>query len=127
MKLEVGDYIRTKKGKIAKIISKEDVSSSLHRKEIVFILDIGDRLAIHSKKVTKSSKNIIDLIEVGDYVNGYKVTAIYNPNGDDIFNFTLIMEHGYKTINPYIKHYPIKSIVTKEQFDSMKYEVDSNE
>ena len=126
MKLEVGDYIRTKKGKIAKIISKEDVSSSLHRKEIVFILDIGDRLAIHSKKVTKSSKNIIDLIEVGDYVNGYKVTAIYNPNGDDIFNFTLIMEHGYKTINPYIKHYPIKSIVTKEVFKANEYRVEAN-
>ena len=70
-----------------------------------------------------ASHNIIDLIEEGDYVNGYKVTAIYNPNGDDIFNFTLIMEHGYKTINPYIRHYPIKSIVTKEQFDSMKYGV----
>ena len=111
MKLEVGDYVRTKKGKIAKIVSKEDVYSGLHREEIVFILDIGERLAIHSKKVVKSSKNIIDLIEVGDYVNGLPVVHNAKNNGGNI----VIVVNG----NAYNEE-DIKSIVTKEQFDSMK-------
>ena len=68
MKLEVGMYVRTKNGMIAKIISKEDVSGSLHREEIVFILDNGNRLALHSKKVIKASHNIKKLIEEGDVI-----------------------------------------------------------
>ena len=39
MKLEPNMYVRTKNGMIAKIVSKEDVSGSLHREEIMFILD----------------------------------------------------------------------------------------
>lgn len=125
MKLEVGDYIRTKKGKIAKIISKEDVSSSLHRKEIVFILDIGDRLAIHSKKVTKSSKNIIDLIEVGDIllIKDFVDEACtiftdvyYIQNENQLFNIKRDLEKN--------KNMKISKILTKEQFESMAYEVE---
>ena len=71
--MKIGDYVRTKKGMIAKIINKQDISGGLHNKEEVFILDNGNRLAINSCKVIKSSPNIIDLIEVGDYANGNKV------------------------------------------------------
>lgn len=116
---EVGMYVRYTRGaingyvppRIGKIVDCSDSE----------IIKLDNNQIIINNDVKKASYNIIDLIEVGDYVNGYKVTAIYKPNGDDILNFTLIMEHGYKTINPYIRHYPIKSIVTKEQFDSMKY------
>ena len=123
MKLEVGDYIRTKKGKIAKIISKEDVSSSLHRKEIVFILDIGDRLAIHSKKVTKSSKNIIDLIEVGDYVNGYKVIRIETSSYPEDKNAKIIVCCGDDDYYSYYNE-EIKTILTKEQYENNCYRIE---
>lgn len=123
MEIEVGMYARI-------INTLEEYVEIIRIKENYefkkFIIDENGR-QYSTDEVLKASHNIIDLIEVGDYVNGYKVTAIYNPNGDDIFNFTLIMEHGYKTINPYIRHYPIKSIVTKEQFDSMKYVVGDKE
>ena len=68
-KLEPNMYVRTKNGMIAKIISKYNVSGSLHKDEIVFILDNGNKLALHSRKVIKASYNIIDLIEENDYIN----------------------------------------------------------
>ena len=49
--------------------------------------------------------NPIDLIEVGDYVNGEYV---------DLFSLDYYKNHSER----------IKSIVTKEQFNSVKYEVE---
>lgn len=62
----------------------------------------------------KASYNIIDLIEVGDYVNGYKVDFVQD--GYVVFNHN----HPYQ-LNIYPKD--IKSIITKEQFESMSYKV----
>ena len=56
MKLEVGMYARTINGKIWIIISQKAISG--HRKDII-----------------KASHNIIDLIGVGDYVNGVEVNT----------------------------------------------------
>ena len=135
MKLEEGMYVRTKKGMMAKIISKEDVSGSLHKEEIVFILDNGNRLALNSQKVIKARYNIIDLIEEGDYVNGYKIDYINSkcetpflrsnqPYRVDNTLYSTLIEKG-KDYNQPLHFYneDIKSIVTKEQFESMKYEV----
>lgn len=135
MKLEEGMYVRTKKGMMAKIISKEDVSGSLHKEEIVFILDNGNRLALNSRKVIKARYNIIDLIEEGDYVNGYKIDYINSkcetpflrsnqPYRVDNTLYSTLIEKG-KDYNQPLHFYneDIKSIVTKEQFESMKYEV----
>lgn len=66
-----------------------------------------------------ASFNIIDLIEVGDYVNGYKVTAIYNPNGDEMYCITILTPNEYEEFIHYDKE--IKSIVTKEQFKNNEY------
>ena len=116
MKLEVGMYVRTKTGMIAKIIDKRDVSGSLHREEIVFILDNGNRLALHSQKVFKASRNIIDLIEVGDIITTNNLCGeVTHIEGDKIYTTCYDGEYCYD--------YQIKSIVTKEQFESMKYEV----
>lgn len=136
MKLEEGMYVRTKKGMMAKIISKEDVSGSLHKEEIVFILDNGNRLALNSRKVIKARYNIIDLIEEGDYVNGYKIDYINSkcetpflrsnqPYRVDNTLYSTLVEKG-KDYNQPLHFYneDIKSIVTKEQFESMKYKVE---
>lgn len=61
----------------------------------------------------KTSENIVDLIEEGDYVNGHLVLK----KEDD--NFLLIDDKGYAHLAPI----NIKSIVTKEQFKRVKYEV----
>lgn len=72
----------------------------------------------------KTSPNIIDLIEVGDYVNGDKIVYanIYSWN-DNLENITII--EG--TTKGEIAGEDIKSIVTKEQFNSIKYVVGGKE
>lgn len=67
----------------------------------------------------KSSPNIIDLIEEGDYVNGERVDeiddkGIYNYNSWD----------GWR-VNIASGNEDIKSIVTHEQFESMQYNLES--
>lgn len=64
-------------------------------------------------RVVKHSKNIIDLIEVGDYVNGHLVLKVEEDG------FLLVDDKGYTHLAPI----NIKSIVTKEQFASMEYKI----
>ena len=66
--------------------------------------------------------NLIDLIEIGDYVNGYLVTGFdyqYSSNKKVVFSNVRLDGTGIK-----IPAKDIKSIVTKEQFGSVKYEVE---
>ena len=119
MKLEVGMYVRTLNGMIAKIISKKDVSGSLHREEIVYILDNGNRLALHSKKVVKSSHNIIDLIEPEDYVNGVEVIDKEFDNFNEEYLQCGVGDYIICTYE--VKD--IKSIITKEKMEQMNYKV----
>lgn len=117
MKLEVGMYCYNKTNRklgIGKIISfQRNNNVNIKYKNDIELVSVGNIEASH---------NIIDLIEEGDYVNGRPV--FINEYGfleqtcinadDDVYYETLRVED-------------IKDIVTKEQFDSMKYEVDSNE
>jgi len=99
--MKVGDYVRTKKGTIYQFNSTSSKALSGAKKYMV-----------------KSSPNIIDLIEVGDYVNGEKVIRLFNPM------FLSMGELPY-VITDKSKYEPqeIKSIVTCEQFSQMEYKV----
>ena len=68
------------------------------------------------------SENILELIEKDDYVNGYKVISVdydvVNPHIDCIeLDLNNNYQYNFISINQ------IKSIVTKEQFESVKYEI----
>ena len=121
MKLEVGMYVRTKKGVFAK--SKLDgwfgIGFDDNDKEMIEI-DVFPNFIL-KEDIVKASHNIIDLIEVGDYVNGKQVIKI---NIDYIFDYTEEVKMIYFSDNDYIySKTDIKSIVTKEQFESMSYKV----
>ena len=58
----------------------------------------------------------MDLIEVGDYVNGVKVIEVGK------YNFKTVEEYGLK-IN-YKKSVKIKSIVSHVQWEPMKYKLE---
>ena len=103
------------------------------------LIKIDNGQVILRNDILKARKNIIDLIQTGDYVNGYKVLEICignfelnNPLNVKALKLEFIKEDINPNI-PFFKRYnfitnsEIKSIVTKEQFDLMKYEVDSNE
>lgn len=66
------------------------------------------------------SYDIINLIEVGDYVNGLEVMSIsYFKDGRRYIEF----DDGKYLC----KNYQIESIVTKAQFESIKYEVKNDQ
>lgn len=62
--------------------------------------------------------NPIDLIETGDYVNGDKVTEEMIKMRDEQGVFGLPDKNKV-----FIDEIKVKNIVTKEQFESVKYEV----
>lgn len=117
MKLEVGMFVRFVTGfdiktdkpivRIGKIENNNEccITINVFSRQIIVSLKEFEEL-----KRKEPSHNIIDLIEVGDYVNGYKVTSKDQ--------FLGIGNHDW-----YIADYEIKSIVTKEQFSQMEYKV----
>lgn len=119
MKLEEGMYVRTEEGEISKIewITVQRWEGLKNTIEASFYLENKESLE-YPRDNFKASENIIDLIEVGDYVNGLPV----------IFNCT---ERGGNIIlvpgGDCFTEDKIKSIVTKEQFDAMKYIVESED
>lgn len=114
MELKEGMYIRTKDGLIDKVIIdyKGCCNSPIcNCKHVSCEHNYYDEEAI-----VKTSDNLIDLIEVGDYVNGYRVTYVY-PNLIKVDSTDIWEIHSHD----------IKSIVTKEQFNSVKHEVNKDE
>lgn len=143
MKLEVGMYIRTDKGFIAKIKEfkhhytkgkrSEDGYSVKEVVENYLSLDGNQCRLIESidysippcypsdeeldeikSHIVKTSYNIIDILEVGDYVNGYYVE-------DVLKTFVNVAVGSNYFQSPTIYEKDIKSIVTKKQFENMKY------
>ena len=113
--IKIGEFIRTKEGYIFQIIGQS--------KRVDHTLYDTDNFGICSSTVLeeitkKQSKNILDLIEEGDYVNGMKVKKIYKELGPTQINCV-----GGGINFPHA----IKSIVTKEQFEQMKYIVGEQE
>jgi len=106
-----GDYVRTKHG-IEKITDiKEWVNFRGYEKIITTDKNQYETLYEQSE-IIKSSPNIIDLIEVGDYVNGHKITGKSNLN--------ILYTYDEQVM---LTSKNIKSIVTKEQFSCMEYKI----
>ena len=118
MKLEVGQFARLKRGYIVKVLNVKDNWIETDTKFIT---------RTFPKDFVKASYNIIDLIEVGDYVNGSKVIDI-SIIGKDKEKWVWV-EQMEDTDNKYGDDYvgynneQIKSIVTKEQMEQMAYKV----
>ena len=126
--IQVGEYVRTEDGIIAKILRFENEDYG-DRGNIVYGLDreAFDKTEgfeetsewVLPDQIVKHSKNIIDLIEVGDYVNGYKVEK----KGNGLIYVDYCWDCNlYTMVTKQIED--IKSIVTKEQFETMKYKLE---
>lgn len=114
--MKVVDYARTRIGDVGKIIEKYKGISGATIYKIDRETEDFDCTSVFDWEIIKSSPNIIDLIEVGDYVNGMQVTRIcFDEDGKRILNLSnCILE---------LMNEDIKTIVTKEQFESMEYKV----
>ncbi len=119
-KLEIGMYVRTKKYGIAKIIGGISDKFNID----VFKKDGCTLRCQKEKDILKASFNIIDLIEVGDYVNGSKVIKIKNvENYPDLSSVKIEKSDFRYGVYETVFKEDIKSIVTKEQFESISYRI----
>lgn len=137
-KLEVGMYCRTDKGYIFKIneyiehytkgkrlylkdkVDENFLLIGIKQCEIIESIDCSippcypsdEELEKIKEHIVKTSFNLIDIVQEGDYVNGFEVEFVAKKN-KTIICYTATFEEE-----------DIKSIVTKEQFEAMKYEVE---
>lgn len=118
--MKTGDYVRIEDGTyncIGKIkrIEKTNCTNIIIDYSNDEDFDEGDYF---DWNVKKSSPKIIDLIEIGDYVNGEKVEDVETFINDRPEEETRIYTNRKMLYNE-----DIKSIVTKEQFEEMEYKV----
>ena len=124
MELKVGMYVRFKNNKniqyIGKIVNINEYREPCF-KYAIEVTWYDDYIFIGDDDIIgKPSFDLIDLIEVGDYVNGYKVLFIDKDLGNTK-NIKCI-DNSEERACFYEKD--IKDIVTKEQFNSCKYVVE---
>lgn len=105
MKLEFREnmYVRTKKGNIYKFETNNYMAKNGAKKYMI-----------------NCSYNIIDILEVGDYVNGKK---IINVIPEDICGDEILDNQHIFTKDGEIFENEIKSIITHEQMEQMAYKV----
>lgn len=114
MEIEVGEYVRNNKGSIGKVIGifEGHCSAKYH---IQFQGNVKvKRQYLSTNTIVKHSKIISEIVEVGDYVNGKLIHKI-----DKGPNYCYLYYGNCKTF----VNYQIKTITTKEQFESIEYKV----
>lgn len=119
MKLEVGMYVRTNKVGIKKIYKIDNNKTKykylykLKNQDGDGCIDLG---VLCEDDIVKFSYNIINILEAGDHVNGFKVIDIVE---NDIY----VSDYYAESCIGIVKVKDIKSIVTKEQFEQMEYRI----
>ena len=127
--MKVGDYYRFDDGMIVKCTKIETYKTKNNIYYFDNILDWHEDRACNDNTICenqlehigeiKSSPNIIDLIEEGDFINGCRITEIKsNKNGV----LKCILDSDYEFITTIVNS-EIETVVTKEQFESMEYKV----
>lgn len=134
MKLEVGMYIRTKycgicdEIAIRKIIKIDKINNNwfyIDKNVCDIYKDYTNKL--NTVNVEKASFNIIDILEVGDYVNGSEILDFENryiEEDDKFVPIGVITENCYlENTDSWIIEKDIKSVITHEQMEQMAYKV----
>lgn len=119
--IEVNEYVRTNSGLIFKVneITYDEEYKDYLYKESFLLVDWKENIVKHSKQ-------LIDLIEVGDYVNGLEVEQVLKVRefkgfrGSKKFAFTHIK---FSLPGGMIEDKEIRTILTKEQYMANCYKV----
>lgn len=120
--IEVGEYVRIDKDHriialgIAKVV--KTINETIYVKNN-FELPI----TIDKNSISKHSKNIIDLIEVGDYVNGREVKHIAMFEGFPDYPKLIFVDEKHLVPGETAENKDIETILTKEQFEAKCYKV----
>lgn len=111
MELKEGMYVRTLDG-ISKVVEVRD-SNTVSR-----FVNEDRNIYFMNEIIGTPSFDIIDLVQKGDYVNGYYVTT-GNQNVGSIY----IAEIDGLGLKKKLYNKDIQSIVTKEQFEEISYKI----
>lgn len=122
MEIECGEYVRIDKDfriiciGIGKVVNKNQ--------DTIYVKMSNNNLPIsfNINSVTKHSKNIINLIEAGDYVNGLEVYKGKVASGKE-----KLLVRSYMINGMALEIVKIKTITTKEQIESIEYKVESED
>lgn len=106
--IQIREYVRTKNGYILRNTIKE------HK----YIIDNFEEYKNKFGEIVKHSKNIINLIEIGDYVNEYPVRLINNK----LCNFDLNLLEWCELERISLDGL-IETILTKERYEEECYKV----
>ena len=112
IEIEIGEFVRTDYG-IDKFLYKDKYEEGVDK----YVFEM-ESMSNPEYYVLKHSKNIIDLIEVNDII------VIINENKEKIvicLDSEAFLEKVKREL--YSNYWELKSILTKEQFESEKYEV----
>ena len=113
-KIEIGEYVRTDYGEIHKVVHvvEDDGDWNYYRYENT----MGD----FQMSITKHSKQLIDLIEVGDIVKDeYNKSEVAFVKDDKIYCNDYNLDDSLITL----REQDIKAILTREQFEANFYKV----
>ncbi len=121
---KIGKYVRTEYGYILEntMGGHGDIIEKLANKDKHYEFEYG--------KIVKHSNRLIDLVEVGDYINGEKIIEIILPEEEIITLDTsdkvitvCIFKHGDGAYYKYISEAKIENILTHERYAQTCYEV----
>lgn len=117
-KISVNEYVRTKDGYIIRVDENTNIFN-LGYKEQYIDMETTRYGFTCEEEIVKHSKQLIDLIEVGDFVNGMEVLDIHKPR--DLWEpIEIRVDSRYTN---FILAEDIKKILTKEQFEANCYKV----
>lgn len=125
-KIKIGDYVRTKKGIIDKVIKYDEILEE-YWCEKGMVIDINNKIGIHLKDIINHSRDIKYLIAEGDIIEWESKTGWYRglnevitrPETDGKLG---VYAEEYDSLM-FLEDINIQSIVTKEQFNQGSYKV----
>lgn len=116
--IEVNEYVRTKDGKIDKVINSNFyMSIYVECEKGLYLIE----------NIVKHSKQLIDLIEVGDIVNSCIVVGFGYECVNGNKEKSILVEGKYTKVNFALLNWDIKTILTKEQMEANCYKVGGEE
>lgn len=119
--IEVNDYVRTKDGKIG-IFDRYSLrkENSLYKSHFNCFIKLRNRkspLQCCEDYIVKHSKNLIDLIECGDFVNGMEILHIEDNK------LYVEWNNEFEEFTGFLENKDIKTILTKESYMANCYKV----
>ena len=115
--IEVGEYVRTKEGEIHKVIKiiEDDGDWDYYC--------CGNNVGYFAMDIANHSKQLIDLIEVGDIVNSCIVVGFGYECVNGNKEKSILVEGKYTKVNFALLNWDIKTILTKESYMANCYKV----